>query len=73
MKSELKLTLIIIEKVVNIMTYFLDKKRRKERENETQKIQEDPVDWFNDRYSKRVSDDGTDESTSDPDSDETKR
>lgn len=70
MKSEIKLAFLIIEKIVNFMTYFIDQKKKKERENETQKIQDDPVDWFNDRYSKRVSSSGADETKPETGSDD---
>lgn len=70
MKSEIKLAFLIIEKIVNFMTYFIDQKKKKERENETQKIQDDPVDWFNDRYSKRVPSSGADETKPETGSDD---
>lgn len=44
----------IIEKIMDLLFYFINKKEVKEREENREKLKEDSVAWFNDRYSSGV-------------------
>lgn len=54
----------IIEKIMDLLFYFINKKEVKEREENREKLKEDSVAWFNDRYSSGVQpDESTDTKT----------
>lgn len=44
----------IIDRILDLIDYFVGEKKKQEREETNEEIKDDPVEYFNDRYSSGV-------------------
>lgn len=61
----------IIDRILDLIDYFVGEKQKQEREETNDQIKNDPVGYFNDRYSSGVQRSGSDAANTDTDDKQT--